>query len=324
MKKYLFILSILLLGTYQMATAVTCHYYYEVTTEVTEDCTLRITITSHADFASCDGWVFKVKQTIDGNPEEMGSGAATYGNPYVIELSPTQGETSITYSVYGRAPYSVLYDLFASGTVDMSHCCRCPVDADSWLTIDIMDIPGYCACLAIPRINIPPDITCFKHYRILNDEVDNDFSPPFEVGEAYPMPYCIPLGQSVTFYAVFLINPDDDPWSGDACFVEITAECPDGTHGKIGSEEQIFIKSKTSYYWSNETFNLSFVSETEGLATLELFDIAGNKVASKQSEIQVGREELQVSTDQLESGTYFYALVINGEKYSSNKFIIIR
>lgn len=72
---------------------------------------------------------------------------------------------------------------------------------------------------------------------------------------------------------------------------------------------------------NNETV-ISYYLEESGLSTIDLIDLSGRMVKQIRNEVQdAGPHQVNLKTDNLESGVYFYKLSVNGQNFV-NKMII--
>ena len=94
-------------------------------------------------------------------------------------------------------------------------------------------------------------------------------------------------------------------------------------NGAIISNNHSFLSSNTPNPFSSHTTLRFYISEDDldKVAIMVIHDTNGKEVYSKQLETIVGEGTLELSTNSLSSGTYFYSLILNGQVVDSKTML---
>ena len=96
-----------------------------------------------------------------------------------------------------------------------------------------------------------------------------------------------------------------------------------GTHGKISAETDI-LEHRIITNFSNDKLDIELHTKSAKSAILNIYDINGNLVAEDNYPVLTGLNIFHFNTNGFISGTYLFALTVDGEKLFNDKFVIVR
>jgi len=74
--------------------------------------------------------------------------------------------------------------------------------------------------------------------------------------------------------------------------------------------------------FDNSTIIESFIPETNQSSQLIIFDLSGKKI--KEFTLKQGNNQLIISSQDLENGTYLYSLIIDGQNIKTRRMVVLK
>lgn len=97
-----------------------------------------------------------------------------------------------------------------SDSINVSYCCGCPTNVNSWLTLVIEKDEDNCpgGCKVTPVLNIPDSITCYRYYSVAIG--NGDFSAIKPLSQLSAEWVCIDYNETVEYFIALLHRDDID------------------------------------------------------------------------------------------------------------------
>lgn len=130
----------------------------------------------------------------------------------------------------------------------------------------------------------------------------------FVVGDNNQLFYCIPACE----------------WAGQVNGVyDIPIVDGIGTHGKISAETDI-LEHRIITNFSKDRLDIELHTKSAKSSILSIYDINGNLVATDNYPVLTGLNIFHFNSNNFNSGTYLFTLIVDGKKLFNDKFVIVR